>query len=141
MSVIAGIVACLVVGVADGDTINVRCGQEPMARVRLAEIDAPESHQAYGTKAKQRLAELVFRQTISLQVVDRDRYGRLVGTIYLNQTNINALLVREGLAWCYTPYVRGKWCKPLQDQARLERRNLWSDQMPIPPWEFRKKGD
>lgn len=138
MPVIAGMFACLVVGIADGDTINVRCGQEPTARVRLAEIDAPESHQAYGAKAKQRLAEIVFRQPVTLQVVDIDRYGRLVGTIYLNQINVNERMVREGLAWCYTPYLRGKWCKPLEDLARRERINLWSDEAPLPPWEFRR---
>lgn len=141
MSLLAGLLACLVVGVADGDTVSVRCGDAPMARVRLAEIDAPESHQAYGAKAKKRLSDLVYRQTITLQVVDKDRYGRLVGTLYLNQTNINAVLVREGLAWCYTQYVRGKWCKPLEAQAKQDRRNLWSDARPVPPWEFRKKGD
>jgi endonuclease YncB( thermonuclease family) len=42
---------CLVVGITDGDTIKVRCGEEPQAVVRLAEIDAAEKEQAWASAA------------------------------------------------------------------------------------------
>lgn len=46
---------------------------------RLAEIDAPESHQPFGTRAKQALSELVFGKSVRVVVVDIDWYGRTVG--------------------------------------------------------------
>jgi micrococcal nuclease len=49
-----------VVGIADGDTLTILDADHRQTKVRLAEIDAPESHQPYGTRAKQVLSELVF---------------------------------------------------------------------------------
>ena len=46
-----------VVGVLDGDTIDVLVERQPV-RVRLAQIDAPEKRQAFGTRSRQTLANL-----------------------------------------------------------------------------------
>ena len=46
-----------VVGVSDGDTITVLTADKKQIRVRLVGIDAPESRQAYGERAKQKLSE------------------------------------------------------------------------------------
>jgi micrococcal nuclease len=40
-----------VVGVLDGDTIEVKTGPATVTRVRLADIDAPEKSQAFGQRA------------------------------------------------------------------------------------------
>jgi len=57
------VLLCLVIGIADGDTLTARCetpaGMENI-NVRLAEVDAPEKGQAFGTQSKQHLAELCF---------------------------------------------------------------------------------
>ena len=45
-----------VVGVADGDTVTVLSKNNDQIRIRLYGIDAPESAQAFGAKAKQSLA-------------------------------------------------------------------------------------
>jgi endonuclease YncB( thermonuclease family) len=29
----------------------------------------------------------------------RDRYGRVIGTVYLGNVDVNAQMVREGMAW------------------------------------------
>lgn len=52
-----------VVAIQDGDTIDVLVNRQPV-RVRLAQIDAPEKRQAFGTRSRQALAELVFRQSV-----------------------------------------------------------------------------
>jgi endonuclease YncB( thermonuclease family) len=54
-SAIAGDLAGTVVGVIDGDTIDVLV-EGRAVRVRLAEIDAPERRQAFGSKAKRELS-------------------------------------------------------------------------------------
>jgi len=63
-----------VVAIQDGDTIDVLVNRQPV-RVRLAQIDAPEKRQAFGTRSRQALAELVFRQSVRVAETGRDRYG------------------------------------------------------------------
>ncbi len=67
-----------VVAIQDGDTIDVLVNRQPV-RVRLAQIDAPEKRQAFGTRSRQALAELVFRQSVRVAETGRDRYGRVLG--------------------------------------------------------------
>ena len=87
-----------VVAIQDGDTIDVLVNRQPV-RVRLAQIDAPEKRQAFGTRSRQTLAELVFRQSVRVAETGRDRYGRVIGTVYLGNVDVNAQMVREGMAW------------------------------------------
>ena len=54
-----------VISVADGDTITVLVDRTQI-KVRLAEIDAPEKRQPFGTRAKQAMSELVFGKTVGL---------------------------------------------------------------------------
>jgi endonuclease YncB( thermonuclease family) len=56
-----------VVGVTDGDTIKVLVADQKLLRVRLAFCDAPEKKQAFGTRAKQAMSELVFGKEIDLR--------------------------------------------------------------------------
>jgi len=86
-----------VVAIQDGDTIDVLVNRQPV-RVRLAQIDAPEKRQAFGTRSRQALAELVFRQSVRVAETGRDRYGRVIGTVYLGSVDVNAQMVREGTA-------------------------------------------
>ncbi len=124
-----------VVGVVDADTILVmRNGCEALGH------DCPESHQPFGTRAKQFTSELAFGKIVKVQGRDVDRYGRTVGEVILpDGRNLNRELVRAGLAWWYRQYARGD-----QDLARLEtdarsaRRGLWIDKAPVPPWEWRR---
>ena len=51
-----------VVGVADGDTLTLRVAGNQQVKVRLAGMDAPESRQPYGQKAKQALSDLAYGQ-------------------------------------------------------------------------------
>ncbi len=70
-----------VVAILDGDTIDVLVDRKPV-RVRLSQIDAPEKRQAFGTRSRQVLAELVFRKTVRVAEEGHDRYGRVIGTIH-----------------------------------------------------------
>lgn len=66
---LAASLLCLVVGIADGDTLKVRCGepgQYEQIKVRLQGIDAPERKQPFGERARQTLAELTFQKEAAL---------------------------------------------------------------------------
>jgi endonuclease YncB( thermonuclease family) len=125
-----------VVGVHDGDTITVLTVHKRSVKVRLYGIDAPESNQPYGSKAKQRLSELVFGKRVRVETHGTDRYRRTLGVVYLNDKDINAQMVSEGLAWAYVRY--SSRYVPQQEEAKSARRNIWSQKNPTPPWEFRR---
>ena len=129
---------CRVVGVSDGDTITVRCGEAQPLRVRLAGIDCPEKRQAFGKKAKARTAELAMKQDVDLKDLGKDRYGRTLGEIKLPDGRmLNHLLVAEGLAWHYTKYSKDATLARLEDAAKKGRLGLWAEKATVAPWTFR----
>lgn len=128
-----------VVKASDGDTISVM-HRGRAQRIRLHGIDTPEKGQAFGNRAKKFTSDLVFGRIVTVQVVDMDRYGRIVGEVILaDGRSLNRELVRAGLAWWYREYSKDKSLGELEERARTARRGLWIDPNPIPPWEFRKK--
>lgn len=90
-----------VVRAIDGDTIEVLDVQLVTHRVRLAGIDAAESGQDYGTKAKQRLLKLVGRRDVQVLSTKRDKYGRIVGKVIADDQDVNLAMIRTGAAWWY----------------------------------------
>jgi endonuclease YncB( thermonuclease family) len=128
-----------VVGVTDGDTVAVmRDGAA--VKVRLHGVDAPESKQAFGARAKQACSSLCFGQEVNVEIRDVDRYGRLVGAVYLpDGTYLNQALVAQGMAWWYERYTPGdRVLASAQEAAKQNRVGLWSEADPMPPWEFRR---
>jgi|tagenome__1003787_1003787.scaffolds.fasta_scaffold20941564_2 nuclease-like protein len=73
-------------------------------KVRLAEIDTPESGQPYGSRARQALSDLAFGKSARVVAQDTDRYGRMVGRVYVGSLDVNAEMVRQGAAWVYRRY-------------------------------------
>ena len=84
-----------VVGVTDGDTLAILDVTKSQHRIRLAEIDAPESKQAFGQRAKQALSKLCFGKHAEVRNTSADRYQRVVGTVYCDGLNANSELVRQ----------------------------------------------
>lgn len=129
-----------VVGITDGDTLTLLTEDRRQAKVRLAEIDTPESRQPYGNRARQALSDLAFGQSVRVVVQDTDRYGRTVGRVYAGGTDVNAAMVREGAAWVYRQYSRDPSLLGLEAEARAARRGLWAlpEAERTPPWEWRR---
>jgi endonuclease YncB( thermonuclease family) len=129
-----------VVKVKDGDTIVVLTPDHQSITVRLAEIDCPEKSQPYGKAAKEFTADLCFGKSVKLQVRDRDRYGRTVAMVLLNDgTNVNYELVKNGYAWQYKYYSKDEKLAELELQARKQHLGLWQEPNPEPPWEYRRE--
>lgn len=127
-----------VITVTDGDTITVLVEQK-QTKVRLVEIDAPEKGQAFGNRSKQSLSDLCFNKNATLADNGKDRYGRTLARVYCDGVDANAEQVRRGLAWVFDRYVTDKSLYALQNAARAEKRGLWADPNPVPPWEWRHK--
>jgi endonuclease YncB( thermonuclease family) len=134
-----------VVAVADGDTATVLAAGNQQVRVRLAAIDAPERTQPFGSRSKEALSDLIFGKQVTVQVVDIDRFKRTVGIIVMDDKDINLEMVRQGYAWVYRQYVvnlprvQAQQYSDAEREARREKRGLWVDKDPIPPWEWRRK--
>ncbi len=145
-----GIICCMglfadtlngyVVGVSDGDTVKVLDAGKKQHRIRLLGIDAPESNQAFGQKSKQYLSSLIFNKNVSITYKEKDQYGRILGTIFYENENINLKMVQAGLAWHYVYFAKdNKELAEAEAAARKEKLGLWGDPNPMPPWDFRRQ--
>lgn len=126
-----------VVAIQDGDTLTILVERE-QRRIRLAEIDAPEKKQPFGTASKQSLSELCFGKNAVVEGDSKDRYGRTIAHVHCDDINAGAEQVRRGMAWVYDRYAKEPQLYTLQDEARRERRGLWSDAAPVQPWVWRR---
>jgi endonuclease YncB( thermonuclease family) len=134
-----------VVRIADGDTLTVLDALNVQHRIRLQGIDAPESHQAFGTQSKQNLSGLVFDKAVNAICDKTDQYGRSVCKIVLDGKDINLEQIKAGMAWHYKDYQREQSPEDrelyarAEDEARAARRGLWVDANPTEPSEFRRE--
>lgn len=141
MPALAALLACTIVAIADGDTLTARC-DVPEGKVnitvRVAEIDAPEKGQAFGSRSRQHLAELCHGKPAIVSPRTKDRYGRTVARVECDGIDASAEQVRAGLAWVFDRYVTDRTLYAVQDAARAAQRGLWADADPVPPWDWRK---
>ncbi len=127
-----------VVGISDGDTIKVlKDGKQ--VKIRLASIDCPEKGQPYGQAAKKFTSKMVASKIVKIWETDTDRYGRIVGFVFVGDRNLNKELLSAGLAWHYKKYSRDPELAKLEFQARSKKIGLWAEPDPMKPWEWRKQ--
>ena len=129
-----------VVSVLDGDTIEVM-HHGKAERIRLQGIDCPEKKQAFGNKAKQATADLVFAQRVTVESHGQDKYRRSIGDVFLSDgTHVNRELVAQGWCWWYRKYApQDLILAGLEAAAQMSQKGLWVDPDPVPPWEWRKR--
>jgi endonuclease YncB( thermonuclease family) len=129
-----------VTSVIDGDTIEV-WGQ----RIRLHDIDAPESRQLCireddtswrcGQQAALALSDRIGRCQVSCRVCDTDRYGRAIAVCVQDGSDLNAWIVQQGWAVAYRQNSRD-YINAEQDAGR-SRSNIWSGRFDM-PWDWRR---
>jgi endonuclease YncB( thermonuclease family) len=134
-----------VVSVADGDTITLLDVSNMQHRIRLAQIDAPEtSHgknkpaQPFGNDSKQSLAALTFGKIVTASCGDTDRYGRSVCSVSVDGLDVNREQVRRGMAMVYEKYATDRTLYSDQKTAQASRLGVWAEASPTPPWVWRK---
>lgn len=131
----------LVERVSDGDTLVLKSADGKNLTVRFACVDAPEiphSHKqkrskiskdvnqfAWGVKAKTRIEALI-KQTdnrVKLNITDSDLYGRKIAEVRLKDgTFLQQILLKEGLAKVYHPYLNKCPSQNILQQAETEAR-------------------
>lgn len=127
--------------IIDGDTIDV--GGE---RVRLHGIDAPESRQVCtvngsdwrcGESATLALRHEAGGRTVSCKGSKKDRYDRIIAVCFAGETDLNAMMVREGFALAYRRYSKDYVGE--EESARVGRKGMWRSSF-IEPWKWRRSG-
>lgn len=134
--------SCKITSVHDGDSMRVLCpGDKKTIAVRLEQIDAPETDQAYGLKSRDYLRRLCVRgQQAVLHNTETDMYGRTLARVHCNNIDVNAEMVKTGNAWVYDYYATDKTLFNMQDNAQKQKLGLWNtNKKPVAPWDFRYK--
>lgn len=154
----------IVVGVTDGDTATVQDDSGSLHEIRLFAIDAPETSchgerpsawddacverdQPYGKEAKKSLVAMIYGKRVNVELQTGNSYGRQVGTIWVDNLNVNLEQVRRGYAMMYRQYAKRGMLPDdyremeLAEQSAKDRHlGLWNDPHPLEPWEYRHHG-
>jgi endonuclease YncB( thermonuclease family) len=159
-----------IVGCTDGDTCTLLDSANQQHEIRLASIDAPETscHQRnvitndtcveqgmpFGKTAKRAINNLVFNKQVHVVLQSSkpvpcvapqafNNYCREIGTIWLNDLDVNLELVKLGLAWHYKKYTKHQSTVEFEAYSQAEKNahdnhlGLWVDAHPIAPWDYR----
>jgi len=124
--------------VVDGDTIHVNKNEE-IIKVRLIGINTPETVdprkgvECYGIEAKNYISSLLLEKWVEIETDPTqdhyDKYGRLLGYVFVDRKNINLEMIQEGYAYEYTyklPYKYQDEFKLAETMARNEEKGLWN---------------
>lgn len=137
MSGLSAFTVALVIGISDGDTMTILHDRQQI-KIRLAEIDTPEKTQPFGARARQSLADLCFQTMAEVRPTGRKHRDRYIAHVTCNGIDAGPYLIRDGLAWVEPRYAKNPTLPPLEAEAKAEKRGLWADPAPVPPWEWRR---
>ena len=112
-----------VVRVIDGDTVELG----DFDKVRLKGLNAPESFMSSGDNSTKFLSDLVLNKTLRIDTFGRDKYDRMLGYLVLDDVNVNAEILRRGLATLYY-YEEDKYYEDMivaEEFARINELGIW----------------
>jgi len=127
-----------VVDVHDGDSL--RLNYEGVSlRIRLYGVDCPELLQLGGAEARALTQQLAYGRVLVVESKGQDRYGRVIGRVFLVSGNtLSRELVKAGRCWWYYKYAPDdQTLAELEAEAKENKRGLWANPSPTPPWEWR----
>ena len=137
-----------VIKVSDGDTITVKKNEE-QRKVRFCGIDAPEKKQPLGAESREFLENLISlnRNEVSITFVERDRYQRWIGEVFVNPgTNqekfVNEEMIKNGHAWPYKQYwdncPNKSAIAAAEEIANKTGKGIWLNPQNIQPEKWRR---
>ena len=135
--------------VTDGDTIKI-----DTFKIRLDGIDAPEKKQKCkktyltisfmsftkdymcGEVSTEKLIKKINKQKLNCNILDVDRYKRLIGECFKRNINLNSWMVSNGFAVAYRKYSK----KYVSDEinAKNKKLGIWQGKFEM-PWDYRRK--
>jgi endonuclease YncB( thermonuclease family) len=129
----------IVTEVQDGDSLTL-VNWQATYKIRLADIDAPEWKQPRGKDSRASLFHLCGLRRATAETTGEDRFGRTLARVTCAGIDANSEQVRRGMAWVFIRYApKDSPLYRVEAEARAERRGLWEDSDPVPPWDWRAK--
>lgn len=127
--------------VYDGETFIIHLKNGKTDSVKLWGVDSPELGQQFGVAAQKNLEKYI-HQEVKLEYKTRDKNNYMLAIVkYTNKNNeivnLNKVLVENGYAW-KNKFTDDKKLEKLQKQAQKNRKGLWTNSDPTPPWVWRK---
>lgn len=129
--------AQLVVQVYDGDTYKI-LHEDKLQIIRLANVDAPELGQYYGTVAKNGVSKLILGKQVKIHDYGLDRYGRSIAAISINGNSLDSTIIANGWAWYSEQYSFNHCLFFYEKKAREAKIGMWRCKYNVPPWIWRR---
>jgi len=134
---------CAVLKVHDGDTLHALCGQHSdrarKLKIRLHCIDAPEiAQKPWGRESRDHLQALVGNGSVTVRIIEKDKYKRSVAEVWTDAANANLEMVKTGKAAVYWRHCNSLTYGLAEWKARSGGAGIWRQaglhQM---PWAYR----
>jgi micrococcal nuclease len=126
----------VVVDVADGDTLMVMIDRQ-LLKLDLSDINAPAPGQPYATRARLSLEELCEDKTALIDDLGIGRGKHVFAHVMCDGVDAASEQVRRGMAWVTAqPGAATASLASIEASAKAERRGLWNDAAPVPPWKW-----
>ena len=123
-----------IIEVIDGDTVKLETGE----KFRFLGIDAPEINARWGPEAKEFVVKALLNKKVKVEFdqIKLDRYGRLLGYIWVDDTLVNEAIVERGYAKInlMKGEVKPKYLDRLQKAESWAKQNhdgVWFDEWVI----------
>jgi endonuclease YncB( thermonuclease family) len=126
-----------VISITDGNNFSVACGDKAK-QVKMLGVDCPDLDQHYGPEARDYLLNLTGNREVWVDVIRLDHSNRCVSKVTLNGQDLRVLIVLSGFGWYDSRYASSAEIAEAQAQAQASKSGLWSENNPVPPWEFRQ---
>jgi micrococcal nuclease len=142
-------VTATITKISDGDTVQAITPEGTKLKVRLYGIDAPETPKGnkpgepFGNDSRDYLASLVSQRSVKVEILDIDRYRRMVAILWLGERNVNQEMIVAGMAEAYVEYLKKPYRAPFikaEQEAKAQGRGVWSQGTRYErPSQFRKR--
>ncbi len=136
----------IVTKISDGDTIQVVTPEQTKLKIRLYGIDAAEmpgtDTQRYAPDARKALEDKIKGRQVKLDIIDIDKYRRLVSIVWLHGRNINLEMIREGHAEAFIEYLKPPYREEFLEaerEAKSAKLGIWALPDYERPRDFRKR--
>lgn len=128
-----------VVGVSDGNTLQIIDNYQDTISVVVKSIDCPELNQEMGKAARSYTTKYCLGSTVGVELFGKDRFGNDIANITINKTDLSKSLLEAGLAWYYCKNKGEATLEAIEKSARAKKAGLWANENPVEPWIFRRQ--
>lgn len=127
-----------VTNVIDGNTFQLVTDEGEQFDIILFGVDCPEPGQPFAEEAKELLAKMILKKKIEVSIEGKNRWGMRMGIVLGGKSDPREILLSEGLAWTEERNP-AQDLEQLRQKAINNKKGIWVEEAPVPPWIFRRQ--